>query len=105
MVLPAPQATLSSTHAAQGAAAWMASSSSMPANSGAMADCDDDDDQDDSDSVPPAPERTNDDLIFGRGSIDVPPGGLPSAALLRADAGIRPARGHARAPEQPPRSV
>jgi hypothetical protein len=105
LVLPAPQANVSSRHVTQGAIASLTAGTRAPSDSRTMPDCDDDDDQDDGDSVPPAPERSDDDLLFGHATLDLPTGGLPSAVLEGDDPGLRPARGHFRVPEQPPRSA
>jgi len=65
----------------------------------------DDDSDDDNDSVPPAPERADDDFLAGSGPHAVPPGDMLTATRLFHDTGLRPARGHARALELPPRSA
>ena len=104
LVLPAPGVAASPAHASHASGQTAVWGFDAPATGWSVVAADDDD-RDDDDSVPPAPERTDDDLLAASGAFAIRPGDVLTAALLFHDTGLRPARGHARVLELPPRSA
>jgi hypothetical protein len=105
LVLPAPKVGASSAGTAHPGAQLALWSSDAPSSDWSVVACDDDDDDDDNDSVPPAPEWSDDDVLAAGAPFAIAPGDVLTAARLFHDTGLRPARGHARAPELPPLSA
>jgi len=102
LVLPAPKVGVSSVGAVPAdACVCMRGSDPTPAD-WSVVDYDDDSDDD---SVPPAPERSDEDLLSTSAAIAMARGDVLTAVRLFHDTGLRPARGHSRALELPPRSA